>query len=228
MKFSKNCRAALCGATAAFSVLAYAQSVVVTPQGVRVDGGGSTVQTQGANVTVQGGGSTVKAQGAGNQQAKTATVTQSGGNLEIKNGVVSNTQIGPGAKATMNLGGRSVEPNTTIKGGQSDSQPTGRAARGSPSGAQSYVNGEIDGVNFAQANLAGVSFTNASAVGAIFAGANLTNANFVNADLERANFRGADLRGANITNASLDGAQLSGARWVDGRVCREGSIARCL
>ena len=227
MKFSKKFRLGACSAAAVFCTLAYAQSVVVTPQGVRVEGGGSTVQTQGANVTVQGGGSTVKAQGAGAHQAKTATVTQSGGDLTIKNGVVSNTQIGPGAKATMNLGGRSVEPNTVIKGNV-EGQTNNRAARGTAGSSQSYVNGEIDGVNFAQANLAGVSFTNASAVGAIFTGANLTNANFVNADLERANFRGADLRGANITNASLDGAQLSGAKWVDGRVCREGSIARCL
>lgn len=228
MKFSKNWLAAMVAATTTIGVGAFAQSVVVTPQGVRVEGGGSTVQTQGANVTVQSGGSTVKAQGQGSHQTKTATVTQSGGNTVIKNGVVSNTQVGPGANATMNLGGRSVEPNTVVGGSSADRQPTGRAARGAASNAPSYVNGEIDGVNFSQLNLTGVSFTNASAVGAIFVGTNLTNANFVNADLERANFRGADLRGANITNASLEGAQLSGARWVDGRVCREGSVARCL
>jgi Pentapeptide repeats (8 copies) len=208
---------------------AQAQSVNVSPQGVTVQGGGSSVGVQGANVTVQGGSSTVRAQGAGSHQAKTATVTQSGGDLAIKNGVVSNTQIGPGASATMNLGSRSVQPNSVITDrAPSERPPTGRAARGARSGAVSYVNEDIDGMNFAQANLAGVSFTNASAVGTLFVGANLTNANFVNADLEGANFRGADLRGANITNASWDNAQLSGARWVDGRVCREGSVARCL
>lgn len=224
MMIVKTLRAALFSAGIAIISQAFAQSVVVTPQGVRVEGGGSTVQTQGANVTVQGGGTTVKAQGQGSYQTKTATVTQSGGNIVIKNGVISNTQIGPGAKATMNLGSRSVEPNTVISGSTAARPPKGRAVND----GQSYVNGEVDGVNFSQANLAGVSFTNASAVGAIFIGANLTNADFVNADLDRANLRGADLRGANITNASFEGAQLSGTRWVDGRVCREGSVTRCL
>ncbi|MFH2131142.1 MAG: pentapeptide repeat-containing protein, partial [bacterium] len=57
-------------------------------------------------------------------------------------------------------------------------------------------------------------------------------------DLTDADLRGADLRGADFKQATLlnvrlpepekyRGADFSGAMWVDGRICKPGSISFC-
>ncbi len=33
--------------------------------------------------------------------------------------------------------------------------------------------------------------------------------------------------GANLTNAKLTGARLDDAKWIDGMICKEGSIGEC-
>jgi len=68
--------------------------------------------------------------------------------------------------------------------------------------------------------------------------ADLTGARLVGAGLRKADLRGASLKDADLSYAVLQGARLKGARlagarldhaiWVDGRVCRPGSVGRCL
>lgn len=97
--------------------------------------------------------------------------------------------------------------------------------------------------NFANAdlsagNLAGASLRGAMATEATFAGANLVGADLSGADLFGADLSGTDLTGAVLRNTSLlkartDGstvltdADLSGATWIDGRECAEGSRGVC-
>ncbi|HVZ34524.1 MAG TPA: pentapeptide repeat-containing protein, partial [Polyangiaceae bacterium] len=60
-------------------------------------------------------------------------------------------------------------------------------------------------------------------------GANLREAFFAKSDLRRADLRGADLRNAVMPYPEdLQGAQLSGAIWIDGRRCAEGSVGYCI
>jgi uncharacterized protein YjbI with pentapeptide repeats len=58
--------------------------------------------------------------------------------------------------------------------------------------------------------------------------ANLTKANLTEAILYRANLTKANLTGAILTNTSLHYAELSGATWIDGTICRDGSVSQCL
>jgi len=54
------------------------------------------------------------------------------------------------------------------------------------------------------------------------AGSRLSWTKLTDADLSRAN-----LTGANLASAELAGAKLSGATWVDGKICKEGSVGGC-
>ncbi|WP_141732489.1 pentapeptide repeat-containing protein [Oligoflexus tunisiensis] len=62
----------------------------------------------------------------------------------------------------------------------------------------------------------------------------LIDSNFSYASFEGdVDFQDSDMRGVNLTGATFNGtvnwqgAQLSGALWMDGRVCAEGSIGQC-
>ena len=79
----------------------------------------------------------------------------------------------------------------------------------------SYVNADLQGMDFSGQNLAQARFTNANLQGASFRQANLTGADFSNADLSHADLSGANLTGANLTNASLGGAILIGTIMVN-------------
>lgn len=56
----------------------------------------------------------------------------------------------------------------------------------------------------------------------------LTNANLKDANLVGATFRKSTLYNANLGGAKIAGADFSGAQWVDGSICMEGSIGQCL
>lgn len=87
----------------------------------------------------------------------------------------------------------------------------------------SFENAQLKNANFTQAKLTNAQFGNADLSGARLSGATLTNADFSNANLTQ-----ADLSGAIIKNISLDNVNLSGARWVDGRICKPHSVGECL
>ena len=72
-----------------------------------------------------------------------------------------------------------------------------------------------------------------SSDGNVCAGCDLVGAPLNGVDLDGKNLAGANLsyanlRGAILNNTNLAGANLSGATWVDGTICREGSIGYCL
>ena len=58
-------------------------------------------------------------------------------------------------------------------------------------------------------------------------GAKFINAKLNNADLRFVNFRNADFTGADLTGAQLHRSDFSGATWVDGKKCADGSIGVC-
>ena len=121
-----------------------------------------------------------------------------------------------------------------------------------------WDNCKLPGYEAAQADLHGASarnvdFTGAQLVAANFIGADLaytslnladlrrtdlSNARMTGADLRRADLRGARLAGTDMSYADLREARLEGvtlsetrfdnALWVDGRICRPGSVDRCI
>lgn len=68
----------------------------------------------------------------------------------------------------------------------------------------------------------GARLHGARMVGADFNGANLRDTDFSDADLSYANLYSADISGADLTGAKLDQAV-----WIDGRVCKGGSVGTC-
>jgi len=88
--------------------------------------------------------------------------------------------------------------------------------------ASDLSNAKFYYANLSKANLSYSDLTNAKLVGAILANADLSNSNLTNADLSYANLKGAKLGGAN-----LKGAKLERTIWIDGTICRQGSVGFC-
>jgi len=61
-----------------------------------------------------------------------------------------------------------------------------------------------------------------------FNGENLNEANLRGANLAYATFRKASLYKADLTDADLRGTNFEGAQWIDGTICQEGSIGKCV
>ncbi len=65
-------------------------------------------------------------------------------------------------------------------------------------------------------------------------GAPLSGANLTGSDLRGSSIRGANLQKATLYKASLPsprmyiGTNFTGAMWVDGGICRSGSISKCV
>jgi len=86
---------------------------------------------------------------------------------------------------------------------------------------------DLHGADLADANLEG-----ANLMGANLEGASLTDATLEDASLENANLKNANLHGASLDHATIDGVDFKGAdlqdmTWIDGRVCKKGSIGVC-
>ncbi len=82
---------------------------------------------------------------------------------------------------------------------------------------------DLRGVYFIGADLSG-SWLNKSDLGyAMLNNSNLKEVDFTGADLKK-----ADLEGAKIIGARFHHADLSGATWVNGKKCGEGSIGKCI
>lgn len=78
-----------------------------------------------------------------------------------------------------------------------------------------------------RANLARTNLTRAHMHAIKAQGINLQGANLDNVNLTSAELEGANLKGASIKNVLWLNARLSGATWVDGRICAEGSRGEC-
>jgi len=82
---------------------------------------------------------------------------------------------------------------------------------------------DLSNANLEDVDLSGANLRAANLKGALLNGANLSLSDLRDADFGQANFQGA-----NLTGAKLTGAKLGQAVWVDGRVCADGSVGRCL
>lgn len=86
---------------------------------------------------------------------------------------------------------------------------------------------DLRGLNLDASNLEG-----ANMMGANLEGASLEKAILEDASLEKTNLRNAKLQGASLDHATIDEADFTGAdlqdvTWIDGRVCKKGSIGIC-
>lgn len=107
-----------------------------------------------------------------------------------------------------------------------------------------FAGTQLQRAKFNDATLTGVNLVGAQLQGADFEGADLSNTNLNAAQLGGANLRGANLRGAKnikaavffnaaekkddvvlFEDAKYGKADLSGATWIDGRTCGEGSLS---
>ena len=86
---------------------------------------------------------------------------------------------------------------------------------------------DLRGADLSESNLEG-----ANLMGAKLEGANLTDATLEDASLEKADLHNANLHGASLDHASIDeadfkGADLQDTTWINGKVCKKGSIGMC-
>lgn len=81
--------------------------------------------------------------------------------------------------------------------------------------------------NFHKATLKNVDFSYSHMHAVNLVGANLEGANLEGVNLLDANLSGANLKGAKIAKVIWTAANLSGATWIDGRVCAQGSKGEC-
>lgn len=87
--------------------------------------------------------------------------------------------------------------------------------------------------NLSNADIAYANLSLTNLKGTRFDGADLRGVNLRRADLRRASLVGADLSfadmtGANLTGANLEGTVLSNTIWTDGKICKQGSVGRCI
>jgi len=92
--------------------------------------------------------------------------------------------------------------------------------------------GNLRKADLSQASLQNARLTNANLYYVNFTSANLTNADLSHTNMEGVNLADADLSGASLLGARLrkakmDNANFSGAIWVNGSKCNEGSFGRC-
>ena len=86
---------------------------------------------------------------------------------------------------------------------------------------------DLRGVDLSAAKLEGINL-----MGANLEGVNLVNATLDDASLEKANLSNARLNGASMDHAGIDeavfkGADLQDVVWIDGKICKKGSIGMC-
>lgn len=100
--------------------------------------------------------------------------------------------------------------------------------------AYSYLQGaQLQGANLSNfgscngVNLTYAALSNANLSGANLKGANLNHANLFGTILTDANLESSNLTGAMLFSTILTGANLSGAIWINGQRCKQGSIGRC-
>ncbi len=91
---------------------------------------------------------------------------------------------------------------------------------------------DLRGADLRSLNLAGANLEGANLMGANLEGVNLEKATLDDASCEKTNFRNSKLQGASMDHATIEEADFKGADlqdvvWIDGRVCKKGSIGTC-
>lgn len=88
-------------------------------------------------------------------------------------------------------------------------------------------NADLHGARLKQAVLEGANLMGANLEGADLQGAVLDDAGMEKAVLKKAILSGASLDHATIDDADLNGALLDDTTWVDGKICKKGSVGVC-
>jgi uncharacterized protein YjbI with pentapeptide repeats len=86
---------------------------------------------------------------------------------------------------------------------------------------------DLHGARLKQAVLEGANLMGANLEGADLQGAVLDDASLEKAVLKKAILSGASLDHATIDDADLNGALLDDTIWVDGKICKKGSVGVC-
>lgn len=91
---------------------------------------------------------------------------------------------------------------------------------------------DLRGADLRGAKLDQAVLEGANLLGANLEGVSLKGAILDDAALERVNFKNATLNDASLDHATADGADFAGAnlegsKWLDGKVCKKGSIGAC-
>ena len=91
---------------------------------------------------------------------------------------------------------------------------------------------DLRGADLRGLRLDGSNLEGANLMGANLEGVSLEDAILDDASCEKSNLRNARLHGASMDHATIDEADFTGAdlqdvTWIDGRVCKKGSIGVC-
>jgi hypothetical protein len=86
---------------------------------------------------------------------------------------------------------------------------------------------DLRGLNLDTSNLEGANLLGANLEGVTLEGATLDDASCEKANLRKAKLHGASMDHATIDGADFNGADLQDVTWIDGRVCKKGSIGAC-
>ncbi|AFZ02322.1 pentapeptide repeat-containing protein [Calothrix sp. PCC 6303] len=86
--------------------------------------------------------------------------------------------------------------------------------------AMNYNNANLENRDFSHADLVGINFVAAEMRGINFEGANLTNAMLTKGVMLKANLEGANLTAALVDRVALDGANLKNANFTDATLTR--------
>ena len=91
---------------------------------------------------------------------------------------------------------------------------------------------DLRGADLRGLDLTGSNLEGANLMGANLEGVTLEDAVLDDASCEKTNLRKAKLRGTSMDHATIDEADFNGADlqdviWIDGRVCKKGSIGVC-
>jgi uncharacterized protein YjbI with pentapeptide repeats len=86
------------------------------------------------------------------------------------------------------------------------------------------MNAHLRSADLAYADLSGAHLGYADLEGSVLTGANLRGSDFAYANLRAADFSFADLREAVLGGADLEGTRFDNAIWLDGRICKPGSV----
>jgi hypothetical protein len=86
---------------------------------------------------------------------------------------------------------------------------------------------DLRGLNLSKSNLEGANLMGANLEGVTLEEAVLDDASCEKTNLRKAKLRGTSMDHATIDEADFNGADLQDVIWIDGRVCKKGSIGVC-
>lgn len=173
--------------------------------------------------------------------------------VRVENGNRQSMRVSIGGNSSSNISSGSGSNSTSVSSTTSVVQHGSRQKKSAApkpamrDRAGSWINQQIKNEDLSGTSFAGSAVVNsrfeADQLGHTdFSGSSVTNTRFLQCELNQADFRGSqlvnvkfehsDLRSANFRGAGMVGvdfhqSDLSGAIWIDGQVCKPGSVGKC-